>query len=570
MKSTVHVLFLLALDSMLNSDEKKYLRLISTNTCVLVFCFLTLLIPTFSNLQKANAVSFRIDDLPAGNSVFPPFQITPDGSKVVYISRLGLRVVPIEGGTNTRLNNFEWPVRDYGISPDSAFVVYSDDEDTSGTAELYSVPISGGMPVKLNGTVFPGTDIELEEVRFTPDSQYVVFKARETIDTIELFSSPIAGGGSVKINFPLPDGFTLTNDIPNEPFVISEDSSTVIYNQRPKDSTGTPYSTIYSVPVTGGTATQLALSSGQDVGIATRSLQITPDGETLTYVLSGGESAGLYKTPFAGGSATLLTPPSVLLSPYFISPDSSRLLYRGREDGSSNDELFSVSLIDGAITKVSDPNMGAVDVGAFDVTPDGNAVVFRAAAEATIESKLFSSPSAGGENIPLTPSLPSLALGKYQISPDGKNVVFTSSVLNPQKRYELFSVPVSGGEIIKLNSPLYEFGGVIDFEITPNGNTVVYTATPDSSDYLEMFRVPIAGGQATRIDSPTSDDTTVDFSTGARFQISSDGRFAVYRVLNRSTFHSLEMHAAVIIPEPTTCTLALAALCLVVSRRRQR
>jgi hypothetical protein len=64
---------------------------------------------------------------------------------------------------------------------------------------------------------------------------------------------------------------------------------------------------------------------------------------------------------------------------------------------------------------------------------------------------------------------------KLDISPDGQYVVFMAD-READEIYELYSVPMSGGEPLKLNTPL-TIGRSIDFFlIAPNSQIVVYLA----------------------------------------------------------------------------------------------
>ena len=65
-------------------------------------------------------------------------------------------------------------VHGFMISPNSKHVVYRADQDTDEVLEIYSVPITGGTPVKLNGSLVPGGDTSWFEL--SPDSSRVVYR----------------------------------------------------------------------------------------------------------------------------------------------------------------------------------------------------------------------------------------------------------------------------------------------------------------------------------------------------------------------------------------------------------
>ena len=112
------------------------------------------------------------------------------------------------------------------ISPDSSRVVYIIEWVTSGTYELYSVPIVGpaASGIKLNGVLVAGGDVGSFQI--SPDSRRVVFRGdRQTAGVDELFSVPLAGPASalIEVNGPLAPG----GDVGL--FQISPDGGRVIY-----------------------------------------------------------------------------------------------------------------------------------------------------------------------------------------------------------------------------------------------------------------------------------------------------------------------------------------------------
>ncbi|MCH2065069.1 MAG: hypothetical protein MK194_15245, partial [Roseibacillus sp.] len=122
--------------------------------------------------------------LPAGGNAFSGFQVSPDGSTVVYVA----------------------------------------DQDTNNVFELYSVPIGGGATTKLNGAL-PAGGFVYSGFHVSPNGSTVVYRADQDTDRVlELYSVPIGGGATTKLNDALPAG----GDVPSD-FQISPDSSTVVF-----------------------------------------------------------------------------------------------------------------------------------------------------------------------------------------------------------------------------------------------------------------------------------------------------------------------------------------------------
>jgi Tol biopolymer transport system component len=187
------------------------------------------------------------DPLVAGGNV-GPFSISPDSTQVTYVAdedaddvtELELYSVPLIGGAAVRLHDRSTDGGDVlvlrsgidrswlgpRITSDSRRVVYMAGEypegDTDGMFELYSVPLTGGTPIKLNDPLAPGHGIWT--FRVSPDSDLVVYLSGQVDEgALELYSVPVRGGAVFKLNGALVDGgFVGSNE-------ISPDSSRVVY-----------------------------------------------------------------------------------------------------------------------------------------------------------------------------------------------------------------------------------------------------------------------------------------------------------------------------------------------------
>jgi Tol biopolymer transport system component len=157
-------------------------------------------------------------DIPIGDGV-KRFNISSDGSTVVYIKETfstDLYSVPIGGGTSTMINErlfsgmSPFPTSDvdsFLISADSSTVVFRSDETTDNADEIYAVPIEGGAPLRLNGTLVANGDVH--NFSISGDSSMVVYRAdQDHEDVVELYSVSIAGGANIRINGNLDDGGT--------------------------------------------------------------------------------------------------------------------------------------------------------------------------------------------------------------------------------------------------------------------------------------------------------------------------------------------------------------------------
>ncbi len=290
-------------------------------------------------------------DLVAGGDV-NLFRISKDGSRVVYIADQEadnvseLFSVPITGGTPVKLNGVLVAGGNVNpnfiLSDDSNWVVYRADQETDSVFELYSVPITGGIPVKLNADLVAGGDVFSEYYAISPDSSRVVYRADQETDGVdELYSVPITGGTPVKLNADLVAGGNV-----HMLFFFSPDSTRVVY--RADQETDNVFE-LYSVPITGGTPVKLNAELTASGNVA-YFFEISPDGRRVVYTAkpTAVGSYELFSVPITGGTSVKLNadlaPGGDVASRFRISTDCSKVVYRADQETVGVFELFSQNL----------------------------------------------------------------------------------------------------------------------------------------------------------------------------------------------------------------------------------
>lgn len=449
------------------------------------------------------------------------FQISPNSVYVVYkIDMSGdpdeLWSVPLIGGTpmqiNGPLSEFDYVIS-FQISSDSQWVVYTANYD--GDWQIFSVPITGGTAVQLNGPLVNGGNVGPNqwEYAISPDSTRVVYVAeQETNEVWELFSVPISGGTAVKLNGPMVAGGDITprTSYSTYWFDISPDSQRVVYTADQEVDNDIE---LYSVPIGGGTAIKLnsplatSTISGDVIGDV-HAYQISVDGTQLIYFayLEGDNGIELHSVPITGGTTVSFEgAPSfqgALDLRFALSSDGSRVVYHPRED-----QLFSVPLSGEAPIQLNDPILGVVIE--FAITPDSMYVVYTASRSENYQfiREIFSVPIGGGASLRLhQPFGPGgTVFNDWKISADSTRVVFSAEPENSDPA-GVYSAAVAQGTAIHLSISASFFPG--EQIISPNSQWVAYAAII-TSDVGEIFRVPVIGGESTKL-NPLPINTLAD------------------------------------------------------------
>jgi len=348
-------------------------------------------------------------------------------------------------------------VYEFEITSDGGYVVFTGDLGTDGETELYSIPLAGGTPTKLNLSPLLGSGFNL-----SPDGAWVVYTQDNSI-----YSVPVNGPNSASLKLSGDDVINSGGYV-----FVSADSQYVVYLV---DEPGNYYhvTAMYSVPIAGGTRTKLN------------------------------------KDPVAGGSINYYH--------LVISPDSQYVIYGANQDTVAADELYSVPITGPASAGVklngALPDGGDVELNwTYDISPDSSRVLYLADQETVGQKELYSVPVAGpaSQGIKLNDTLPEGADGvdSFRISPDSSTVVYRADQ-DTASIFELYRVPHTGGSSTKLNHDLEKTfpveEDVHNFEISPDGSMVVFEASwmnwtyfPGPFDHFyfsvyELYSVPITG-----------------------------------------------------------------------------
>ncbi len=305
---------------------------------------------------------------------------------------------------------------------------------------------------------------------------------------------------------------------------------------------------------------------------------VSPNGQFIVYRADQNTDGvfELYSVPVGGGPVVKLNGSLVsagnVVSEFQISADSTRVVYRADQITDEVFELFSVSIGGGAVEKLNGTLVSGGDVfNNLQISSDSTRVVFRADQITDEVFELFSVSIGGGAVEKLNGNLVSggdvgtrSTTNEFVISPDSTRVVYRADQIT-NNVFELFSVPIAGGAVEKLNSPLVSGGDVFnDFQISSDNTRVIYRADQSTNDVFELFSVPIVGGMTERLNANLTTQGGVN-----DFLFSPDSTHIVYRA-DQTINDQFELFSVALRPKEddeicfpiTASDNALAVVCL--------
>jgi hypothetical protein len=461
------------------------------------------------------------------------FRISANNQYVVYRSTTSiypeLYTVPITGGTPVRLASRLPPVDPifagpgfYLISPNSLRVVYlgvPSEHDPSDSAKygLWSAPVDGSTPsVRLDSVPPPNSGVK--GFLISPDSQRVAFWGdQEANGVIELYSAPIDGSAAaVKLNKPLAAGGDVLTEAQ-----ISPNSSRVIYTaDQDTDEVYELYSVPLAGPASAGVKLNSPLVSEGDLGLPptySNAFKISPDSARVVYYADQDTDgvSELYSVPIDGSASAIklnVAGGSIYPGAFQISPDSAQVVYIISQSGGRDVYNAPINGPASAGIKLDDEALLGAAQPDFSYFATNNTVILSGGGNA------YRVPANG----PAAAAVQLVSGTVFQFISPARNYLITYS--GPSAGGSLFSVPISGSisDTVQLNS--VPVSGYLGQSISPDNSRLVYL---DSN--RELNSVPIGGPytDSVKISGPLVAGGEVMYYSG--FSISPNGERVVYR-----------------------------------------
>jgi Tol biopolymer transport system component len=418
--------------------------------------------------QNGGVLSFEFG--PKGRQIV--YRAEQDDDNVIELYRVSLEKKSLVNAQPSKLNA---PLVEGGdvsffkIGPRGSQVVYAANQEHFQVSELYHLildkkSLADVQPIKLNGPLVAGGNVDFSSIELGPKGRQVVYRADQDTDEV------------------------------HELYHVSLDKKSLKDVQPTK---------LNGPLVKGGDVDLLSIEIGpKGREVVYRADQDTDEAHELYRV-------GLDKKSLASVQATKLNGPLVnggSVAPYFmIGPKGRRVVYVADQDTDEVNEIYHVSLDKMSLANVQPTKLngelvtgGSVSIS-FGLGPKGRQVVYYADKDTVELNELFhvSLDKKSLANVQPTKLNGTLVKGgrvvNFGIGPKGRQVVYRAEQ-DTDGVFELFHVSLGKKNLedalqTKLSGPLVEGGDVGSFEIGPKGRLVVYKADQDTDGVRELFQV---------------------------------------------------------------------------------
>ena len=370
------------------------------------------------------------------------------------------------------------------LSPDGKLLAYATGEnsgdDESKLIRIYTIPVKGSTPKQLTGSL-------TQEPAFSPDGSKIAYvknyQDNEGKGHSEVWVIPTEGGTPIQVS-------NLKSGQVSGP-IWSSDGNMIAFHRRGVDGMAKE---IWIIPVSKNGSPS---GAPQKIELPLDALHAvagwTPDNK-IGLQLMNLPYETIYTVPSSGGIATQVTPKGWFSYPKW-GPDGGEIFFRG-----DYGKLASVPTGGGKVDSIpiqSEFNIySAVPGSGNDISSDGKTIVFSGVKNFYEDGKkkrevdIFTIPVEGGNPKQLTTS------GDLQDrfpcwSPDGNSIAFIRPEVKDDKPvFHIYSISKEGENLKKITDESHKVSWApIDW--APDGKSIAYF-----SDDKTIKSIPIAGGES--------------------------------------------------------------------------
>jgi len=458
------------------------------------------LAPYMRRLGTAPAPDFQVNrvstHMPIGNGakLSPVARFTPDGSRVIVVDdheNPGQdQVWSYSAGSSAAVklsnNTTSDPITAIELSATGNRVVYQQG------STLWSAPVAtAGVALNVSDTI-----IDVTSFKVHPTNNLVLHDGRSAVgEPINVWQSSLTGVSHVNVS-EMTSGARAAVE-----YAYAPDASYVVY-RADADTVGQNELYRYTI----SPAARFKLSTTLQANGNVTDFEISPNVANANIVYRADYTVDnrfeLLSVPAIGGPSILVSGSPVTgrdASRPKFSLNGNRIFFRSNRDDANKTELFRVQVDGTSLTKIGDINAASGSVNPnYELTPDGNRIVFLADRTTTGLKELYSVVINTGVISRISYASPE-STTKFAISPDGAYVVFLIGNLSAGANM-LSSVPVAGGVTVwpRISPEMTgATSSIIDFSISPDSQRVVFRGDAEIEGQIELWSAPITAGSPT-------------------------------------------------------------------------
>lgn len=391
----------------------------------------------------------------------------PDGEQIAFVREGSLYVVDALGGTERRLVEAqEERITDASWHPRGQWIAVSETL-ADGRMQISLLPLSGGMKRSLLAVPVLRTDSPV----FSPDGEMLAFGSCSNVWRCDLYVQaldaevrPVGPLRRVTQQNSYIEGVTWA---PNGKALVYSASQTVGLNLY-----------VWRVAISESSRPERY----ELAGVRAYSPAVARTGNRLVYT-SLVADRDIWRWQRSGGAEQFIASTLHDDNPQY-SPDGERIAFAPAREGNRQDVWICNK--DGSGAMQLSKGIGRI-AGSPRWSPDGKTIVF----DAQLDSgrlRLFAVDASGGP--PRQISQTAHDEGGPSYSHDGKWIYFRA---NPTGRFEIYRMPVEGGE----KEQITETGGYVGLE-SYDGRTLYFTVEARYAP-TPLMEKPIAGGPAMKV-----------------------------------------------------------------------
>lgn len=396
----------------------------------------------------------------------------PDGQHIAFLrddgpGRFAVIVVPTLGAGERRVAEIQ---ADLSAAPRIEWshdgkTLYTNEQATTGAPrQIVAIDLESGrrralFPSATNGQAVgaPGDD----EVRLSPDGQWLAFRRRTASAVGDVFVAPVGGGDARAITHDRTGitGLAWTRD--GRALIVSSQRQSSLVR-------------LWRFPLDGKPPVCLT-----DATLSASYPAVSPRDGRIAYA-SRFLDSNIWRVDLQGTAPPQRVIASSLVdsSPRY-SPDGERIVFRSNRTG--NDEIWTTDAAGHSPVRLTD--FGGPVTGSPRWSPDGQYIVFDSRPDGSAD--IFIIPAGGGKPRKLTPESSNEVTPCF--SADGRFVYFASDRTGS---WQIWKQPLGGGPAQQITT----HGGFAPQE-SADSQWLYYVAW--NADGL--FRIPVAGGAETSV-----------------------------------------------------------------------